>query len=145
VAGRPAGSAPGVFGPRRSARHLAHTAYTLHTAGKQHVSRRKAAARAATRTLEEETAECIGGVRRQVRALAKRVGGLDIEQLAELKDLIGEMTAAYQEAAWLLHQDPDTNPNGYSWQEIADALGITKPTCWRQFGQRRPPRHPGGR
>jgi len=29
----PAGPAPGVFGPRRSARRLAHTACTLHTAG----------------------------------------------------------------------------------------------------------------
>src|SRR5262249_62304661 len=28
----PAGPAPGVFGPRRLTRRLAHTAYTLHTA-----------------------------------------------------------------------------------------------------------------
>jgi hypothetical protein len=92
----------------------------------------------------KETRELIGMARRGLRALRKRIGGeLELEQLAALRDLAAEADETFKRAGALLHKS-DANPNGYSWQEIADALGIDKPAAWRMLHKRRQPRHPKG-
>jgi hypothetical protein len=92
----------------------------------------------------KETREVIGMARRGLRALRKRIGGeLELEQLPALRDLAAEADETFKRAAALLHKSK-ANPNGYSWQEIADALGTDKPAAWRMFHKRRQPRHPKG-
>ncbi len=64
--------------------------------------------------------EYIGFVRRAIRALAKRVGSADPEDLEEMLALRVELDAAIDAAVAGLRA------TGYSWSEIARATGTTR-------------------
>lgn len=64
--------------------------------------------------------EYVAFVRRAVRALARRVGGADPEDLAEMLTVAGELDAAIEAAVRGLRV------TGYSWAEIARATGTTR-------------------
>jgi hypothetical protein len=92
----------------------------------------------------KETRELMGMARRGFRALRRRIGGgLDLAALPELRDLAAEADETFKEAGARLHKSK-ANPDGYSWQEIADALGTDKAAAWRMLHKRRQPRNPEG-
>ena len=55
-----------------------------------------------------------------MRAYGRRVGAGDVEALASMVSLAGELETAIQEAVIGLRQF------GYSWTEIGDRLGISR-------------------
>jgi hypothetical protein len=84
-----------------------------------------------------ETAEYIKAAHRFLRAAGERVGdGMDIDNLAALDALSREATALLYDSAVKLHDGTDQAP-GYSYGEIARALGVTIQTAWRRFGPKR--------
>lgn len=58
--------------------------------------------------------------RRAIRALGRRVGDADPEDLAEMLALYGELDAAVQSAV------DGMRANGFSWAEVARATGTTR-------------------
>lgn len=64
--------------------------------------------------------EYVAFVRRAVRALARRVGGADPEDLAEMLGVAVELDAAIEGAVRGLRE------SGYSWAEIARATETTR-------------------
>ncbi len=67
-----------------------------------------------------ENDEYAAFARRIVRAYARRVAAGDIEALAAMVDLAGELDTAIHHAVLGLHE------YGYSWTEIATRLGISR-------------------
>ncbi len=70
-------------------------------------------------------------VARMIRALGKRVGGADMEdlqELLELQDVLDEVTA---EAVNKVREN-----GGYSWATIGRAAGMTKQGAQQKWGAR---------
>ncbi len=67
-------------------------------------------------------------LRRAVRAHGRRIAGGDVDGLAELLALAGEVEAAIRTAVVGLRQA------GYSWSEIADRLGVTRQAAHQRWG-----------
>ncbi len=67
-------------------------------------------------------------VRRILRAYSRRVGGGDVEALAFMLDLAGEIDTAIAEAVEGLRAC------GYSWAEIGSRLGITRQAAQQRWG-----------
>ncbi|MFF5292599.1 hypothetical protein [Paractinoplanes globisporus] len=78
-----------------------------------------------------ETTQFDAFARRILRAYARRVADGDIENLRALVSLSTELDALARAAVQGLHG----KPYKYSWQEIADRLGITKQGAQQRFGE----------
>lgn len=59
-------------------------------------------------------------------------GGGDPEAFAQVVALLDEARAALVDVATAL-REPQGPAGGYSWAELAQALGITKSTAWERF------------
>lgn len=76
-----------------------------------------------------ETAEYAGMVRRVIRAYGRRVADRDVEELAGLAALRGEVEAAIQDAVDGLRS------SDYSWADIARVLGTTRQGAQQRYGR----------
>lgn len=76
-----------------------------------------------------ETPEYAGMLSRMVRAYARRVGDGDPVDLKRMAELADQLDQALDVAARAQHDE------GFSWGEIADALGITRQAAWQRFGR----------
>jgi 1,6-anhydro-N-acetylmuramate kinase len=96
----------------------------------------------APRRREVENAEFAAFVRRIVRAYARRIAAGDLDALADLAQLRAELDGHLVDAVAGLRHD-----HAYSWQDIADALGVRRQAVqqrWRKVGgARRPGGQPG--
>lgn len=88
-------------------------------------------------TAAVETAPYTAFLRRAIRALGRRVADGDVEDLAELLRLRDELDAAAAIAVAGLHER-------YSWQRIADVLGVTRQAAMQRWPDARGSRRPGG-
>ena len=79
-----------------------------------------------------ENDEYAAFVRRILRAYSRRVGDGNVEALALMLGLVGEIDAAIAEAVKGLHSC------GYSWAEIGTRLGITRRAAQQRWGTYRP-------
>jgi hypothetical protein len=70
--------------------------------------------------------------RRILRAYARRVAAGDVEALASLAALSSEVDAVTRLAVAGLRK----SPYSYSWQEIADRLGITRQAAQMRYGDK---------
>lgn len=70
-------------------------------------------------------------VRRVLRAYSRRVADRDIEGLAGLAQLAADVDAATVAAVDQLHAA------GYSWDDIGQALGISRQGAWQRFGRKK--------
>lgn len=66
--------------------------------------------------------------RRAIRSAGRRVAGGDVEGLADLHSLAGEVDQALAAAVAGLRDF------GYSWAEIASRLGITRQAAQQRWG-----------
>lgn len=73
-----------------------------------------------------ETAEYAGMVRRVLRAMGRRASD-DVDALAELVALRAELDRVADQAA------RDCHAAGYSWTEIARALGVSRQAARQRF------------
>lgn len=76
-----------------------------------------------------ENREFCGFARRIIRAFARRVAGGDVEALRDLVNLRHNLDAAIDDAVVGLRA------HGYSWDEIADRLGVTKQAAWGRWSK----------
>jgi hypothetical protein len=67
-------------------------------------------------------------LRRAIRAAGRRVGGGDVEGLADLLSLAGELDRAIDAAVGGLRGA------GYSWGEIASRVGVTRQAAQQRWG-----------
>jgi hypothetical protein len=77
-----------------------------------------------------ETADYVGMMRRCVKALGRRAADGDLDALAamtELRDLLGEVQGEAARDARDAH--------GFSWTEIADALGTSRQNARQRFSR----------
>lgn len=77
-----------------------------------------------------ETGKFAKAVVRMVRALGKRVGNMDIDELPTLAALAAEADEVLVDAARQLHD------RGYDWAGIGRALGVSKQTAWRRYSRK---------
>lgn len=77
---------------------------------------------------EREIPEIAGGARRMIVALGRRVGDGDPVDLLELENLRSAVESAMRYA--VIQQ----RGAGFSWQAIADGLGVTRQSAWQRFG-----------
>jgi hypothetical protein len=75
-----------------------------------------------------ENDEYAAFVRRIVRAYARRIAAGDVEALADMVALSSYLDDAISEAVTGLRA------HGYSWQEIAARLGITRQAVQQRWG-----------
>jgi len=75
-----------------------------------------------------ENDEYAAFARRVLRAYARRVGTGDIDALARMTDLAGEIDEAIGEAVAGLRAF------GYSWTEIGTRLGVTRQAAQQRWG-----------
>jgi DNA invertase Pin-like site-specific DNA recombinase len=68
-----------------------------------------------------------GFVRRIVRAFGRRIGAGDVAALSELEALRRELDATIHGAVVELRAD------GYSWQQLADVLGVSRQAVMQRF------------
>lgn len=83
-----------------------------------------------SRKRPREADELAAACRRLMRALARRAGSGDLQALVELRRLGPALQLSTAGAALAAHEDA-----GYSWGEIALALGITRQAA-RKLGGR---------
>jgi hypothetical protein len=76
-----------------------------------------------------ENDEYAAFIRRVVRAHGRRVGGGDVEALADLVDLSEHIDRAIGDAVVGLRGF------GYSWSEIAARLGVTRQAAQQRWGR----------
>ncbi len=76
-------------------------------------------------------------IKRQIRALVRRIGAHDVESLVFLVDLRKTIDQAIVESVHNLRQ-PSGNTSGYSWAFIGDVLGITRQAAQEKFTVREP-------
>lgn len=67
--------------------------------------------------------------RRIMRALARRVGDADPDDLAEMMRLRGVLDDAMTTAV------AGMRANGFSWAEIGAAVGMTRQSAWEKWRQ----------
>jgi hypothetical protein len=80
-----------------------------------------------------ETGDYLRMLRRVTAAAGKRVGEADVEDLAELIGIQKDLDAAIGRAVAGLRDD------GYTWQSIGDALGVTRQAAFMRWGPRSRP------
>jgi len=79
-------------------------------------------------------------VRRVLRAAARRAGAGDLDALADLAALRGELDGHLVDAVAVLRHEPWS----YSWGEIGAALGVSRQTAQERFRKAGGSRRPGG-
>jgi hypothetical protein len=89
---------------------------------------------------EVENPEFSEFVRRILRAYARRVGDGDLDALGALAALRDEIDGHLVDAVAMLRHEPFS----YSWQQIGDALGITRQSAQERFRKAGGARRPGG-
>lgn len=75
-----------------------------------------------------ENDEYTAFLRRAIRALARRVSGGDVDAIADMAELSGELDNAIRLAVTGLRE------RGYSWAEIGTRLGVTRQAAQQRFG-----------
>jgi len=95
------------------------------SAAKPHAARKRA-----KRTVENREFDAF--IRRVLRAYARRVAAGDVEALRSLAGLASEVDAATRLAVAGLRQPA----YGYSWEEIADRLGVTRQAAHARYGDK---------
>lgn len=76
---------------------------------------------------EREIPEITSAICRQIRALGKRIGDADPVDLTEFHLVTVSADTALRAAVDAQREA------GFSWQQIADGLGITRQTAWARF------------
>jgi hypothetical protein len=76
-------------------------------------------------------------LRRAIRAAGRRVAGGDVEGLADLLSLAGELDRATDATVRGLRA------SGYSWGEISSRLGVTRQAAQQRWGYSASPEHGG--
>lgn len=66
------------------------------------------------------------------RAALRIANGGNVEELALLADALRAAEAQLGEAVRMMRA---ADPEGASWQRVADALGVKKQSAWERFGQ----------
>lgn len=74
-----------------------------------------------------ENSEYVGFLERTIRAAGRRIAAGDIEGLADLMRLSGELETAMQTAVTGLRQF------GYSWSEVGRVAGMTKQSAHQRW------------
>jgi hypothetical protein len=87
-----------------------------------------------------ETPEFILFARRVIAAAGRRVADGELEALAELEALRGDVDQALNAAVAGLRAEP----NAYAWQAIGDELRITRQAAMQRFPNAGGARRPGG-
>lgn len=77
-----------------------------------------------------ETPEFVGMIRRCIRAAGRRVAAGDVCCLTDLADIRGAVDDAITEAVAGLRDEPWC----YTWEQIGEALGITRQAAQQRFG-----------
>lgn len=77
-----------------------------------------------------ETVEYAKFVRRIMRAYSRRVGGGDVDALAEMVAAANEFDLAVKQAVTELRAD-----HGFSWADIALRLGMTRQGAQQRWGR----------
>lgn len=75
---------------------------------------------------ETETSDYVAFMRRTIKGLGKRAA-YDVEALAYFPELVELLNATMAEAARECHGF------GYSWTEVADALGVSRQAARQRF------------
>lgn len=92
-----------------------------------------------------ETPDFVAFARRVMRSAGARVADGELDELKDLADLRGELDEALATAVAGLRGEP----HAYSWQAIADVLGVSKQAAMKRWpnagGARRPGGQPGHR
>ena len=78
-----------------------------------------------------ENSDYTAFLRRAIRSAGKRVGGGDVDGLADLLSLAGELDRAIDAAVRGLREA------GYSWGEIASRLGVSRQAAQQRWGDPR--------
>lgn len=76
-----------------------------------------------------ETPAYVAMVRRMVRGLGKRVADMDVASLPELASLSKAVDDVLRDTVTQLHD------RGYSWNDIARELGVTRQAAYQRFGR----------
>ena len=76
-----------------------------------------------------ENSDYVSFVARIMKAMGRRVGGGDVETLAELVKLRAELDKAIDRSVGELRSDPWM----YSWAQIGDVLGITRQAAQKRY------------
>ena len=66
--------------------------------------------------------------RRVIRAYSRRVAAGDIDAIADMTRLAGDLDHAIHDAITGLRS------HGYSWGDIGNRLGITRQSAWERWG-----------
>lgn len=77
-----------------------------------------------------ETSEYVGMLRRTIRALGRRVADGDPVDLGAALDLQKELDAVIRSSVKEMRAT-----SGFSWQQIADELGVTRQAAYQRFGR----------
>lgn len=78
-----------------------------------------------------ETTEYIAMLRRMVRGLGRRVANGDPGDLADAIRLQQELDVVIREAVSVMRES-----SGFSWQQLADELGVSKQAAQQKYGRR---------
>ena len=78
-----------------------------------------------------ENSDYTAFLRRAIRSAGKRVGGGDVDGLADLLSLAGELDRAIDAAVRGLRAA------GYSWGEVASRLGVSRQAAQQRWGDPR--------
>ncbi len=88
-----------------------------------------------------DTADYLHFVRRVLRGLSQRVGTADLEALRAMTALRDELEGCILDAVSGLRHDSDLPA---SWEDIGEAMGITRQAAQRRYGKVGGIRRPGG-
>jgi hypothetical protein len=77
---------------------------------------------------------------RAIAAHGRRVAEGDIDALPELEALAWHVSLALEVAVAGLRAEP----NAYSWQQLADVLGVSRQAVMKRWPDAAGPRRPGG-
>jgi hypothetical protein len=80
---------------------------------------------------EYETTEYAAMLRRMLTAYGKRVGGADVEDLADMLALQAQLATIVQDAVTRQREDL-----GRSWADIAQAAGTTRQAAQMKWGRK---------
>jgi hypothetical protein len=101
---------------------------TVNDALTPHLPPRQSRRGGRTRRPVVENSDYSAFLRRAIRSAGKRVGGGDVDGLADLLSLAGELDRAIDSAVRGLRDA------GYSWGEIASRLGVTRQAAQQRWG-----------
>lgn len=87
---------------------------------------------ARTRQPHRETPEYVAMLRRMLRGLGRRMAEhSNPSDLADLVQLQRELDATIRQSVHAMRDE-----HGYTWQQLADELGVTKQAAQQRYGKR---------